>query len=192
MSGETVEQLFEEFAQAYLRGESPDVPAYLARARGGRDDLGKMIDRFLQAVPAQPATEEEVVLMRARLELEAPLLVLRRDRRRLDRGAVVDAIVSALGLDPAKRDKVADYYHRLETGLLDPSPVSARLWDALGVVLGANARALATAFRPPPLAAAPAHRRADEDFVLTLRAPAHPVEREEERDEIDTLFTGAA
>lgn len=189
MSEHALEQLFDEFAQAYLRGESPDVQSYLARAGGERDDLGGMIDRFLQAVPAQAATEEETVLMQARLEQEPPLMLL-RIRRKLSREAVVDALLRALSLDPAKREKVDGYYHQLETGLLDPEPVDRTVWEVLSDLLRANTRALALNRQPPP-AAAPAFRRFDADFVLEERA-VHAAPLEEERDEVDTLFTGAA
>jgi len=207
MSEPTVERLFDEFARAYLRGESPDVPAYLERAGSGRDDLGELIDRFLQAVPAQPATEEEIVLMQSRLEQEPPLLVLRR-RRGLSRAAVVDALVSTLGLDRKKRDKVAGYYHELEIGLLDPKPVSAKVWTALGEFLQANVRLLA-GLRPPPLGVAkPHYRRADRDlgalysieevrtFVFDTKIESVfspvPAEPPPVRDEIDELFTGVS
>jgi hypothetical protein len=208
MSEQTVEQLFDEFAQAYQRGESPDVPAYLARAGRERDELGDLIDRFLQAVPAQPATEEEIILMQAHLEREPPLLVLRR-RRKLPRAAVVDAIVKSLGLDLRKRDKVAGYYHELEVGTLDPKPVSGKVWDALGEFLHANVRALA-GLRPPPIAVAEAFRR-EADLASWAPMPdarvAEPKRRryrashrpgvdrpraEPEQDEIDRLFTGAS
>ena len=42
------------------------------------------------------------------------------------------AVMGSLGLDPAKRKKVARYYHQLETGLLDPRRVSGRVFEALG------------------------------------------------------------
>ena len=193
MSEPTVERLFDEFAQAYRRGEHPDVGAYLARAGAERDDLGSMLDRFLQAVPAREPSEEEIVLMQARLEQEPPLLVLRL-RRRLSRGAVVDAIVSTLGLDPAKREKVAGYYHRLEVGTLDPNPVSSRVWDALGGFMHANVRALAGP-RPQAPAVEALYRRADADFMLAAGVDEKLVRRQAlkasvEPDEIDRLFLG--
>jgi hypothetical protein len=190
----SVEALFDEFALAYRRGERPDVLAYLERVPEGaeRDALAGLIDRLLQAVPAREPAEEEVVLMQARLDQEAPLIVLRR-RRSLGRQAVVDALVRALRLDPGKREKVAGYYHRLETGLLDPEPVDASVWDALSEVLRANARALAAAFRPPPPTAAPAHRRADEGFALATRRGAVAADQPDlGPDEVDRLFTGSA
>lgn len=142
MSEHSVERLFDEFATTYVRGERPDVGGFLERAGPDRDDLARMIDRFLQAVPAREPSEEEVVLMQGRLEKEPPLLVLRL-RRALTRDAVVEAFMRTLGLDPAKREKVAGYYHELEVGSLDPKPVSSRVWDALGEVLDANVRVLA-------------------------------------------------
>jgi hypothetical protein len=189
MSEHSLGQLFDEFAQAYLRGESPNVTSYLARAGAERDDLGDMIDRFLQAVPAQAPTEEEAVLMQARLEHEPPLMLL-RIRRRLSREAVVDALLRTLGVDPGNREKVDGYYHQLETGLLDPEPVDRTVWDVLSDLLRANTRALAVT-RPMPPAATTAYRRFDADFVLEERAaPTVPVD--EGRDEVDRLFTGSA
>ena len=189
MSAHVLEQLFDEFARTYLRGESPDVREYLARAGDERDDLGDMIDRFLQAVPAQASTEEDVVLMQARLEQEPPLMLL-RIRRKLSREAVVDALLRTLGLDLAKRGKVDDYYHQLETGLLDPEPVDRTVWEVLSDLLRANTRALAV-MRPIPPTAATAFRRLDSDFVLEERAvPEVPLD--EERDEVDRLFTGVS
>ena len=187
------ETLFDEFALRYRRGERPDVAEYLAQAAEGqnRDDLAGLIDRFLQAVPARPPSEEEVVLMRARLGNEPPLLAL-RVRRKLSRAAVVDAVIARLGLDTAKRDKVARYYHELETGLLDPDPVSPRLWDTLSDFLAANVRALAGVRPTPP--PAPAFHRGGGMEILASLSTAEPIDEmraaPEEPDEIDMLFTG--
>jgi hypothetical protein len=185
----TVETLFDEFALAYRRGARPDVGAYLERAPEGaeRDDLAGLIDRFLQAVPAREPSEEEVVLMQARLEQEPPLLVLRL-RRALGRDAIVDALISRLGLDPAKRGKVWRYYHELETGLLDPDPVDRSVWDVLADVLRANAQRLA-ALRPPPFRMEPAFRAADASFRVEKLA-VRPAQPDERPDEIDRLFLG--
>jgi hypothetical protein len=189
MTETPVEMLFDEFATLYLRGEHPDVAAYLERAGAEGEELGRMLDAFLQAAPARKPTEEEVVLMQARLEQEPPLLLLRQ-RRKLKRGAVVDALVAALGLDPAKREKVDGYYHRLETGLLDPGGVSRKVWDALGAFLHANAEGLAGVRPAPPPAPATAYlRQADlQEQVLYSLAVEH-VREEPEQDEIDRLFT---
>jgi hypothetical protein len=194
VSEASVETLFDEFALAYRRGERPDVGEYLARAAEGteRDDLADVIDRFLQGVPARDPSEEEVVLVQARLERQAPLLAL-RIRRKLGRRAVVDALVGALGLDPAKSEKVGDYYHRLENGLLDPEPVDARVWSTVSELMKANVRALA-GVGPEPLAAATTFLREATDVQTRMMAAARAPEpaAPSEPDEIDKLFTGSA
>jgi hypothetical protein len=186
MSEAQVETLFDEYATRYLRGERPDVREYLERAGAERDSLGALLDRFLEAVPAREPTEEDVVLLQARLEQQPPLLVLRL-LRKLTRDSVVDALVARLGLDPAKRAKVGRYYHELETGLLDPDPVDRSVWEALSDLLRANTRALADVRLAPP-GAELAYRRFDASFTLEQRTlPAVPLD--EGPDEVDRLFT---
>ena len=102
-----METLFDQYATRYLQGERPDV-----RASTSTVPAPSLVTvrppsstAFSRPVPAREPTAEEVVLVQARLEHQPPLLVLRL-RRKLTRGAVVDAIVSTLGVDPAKREKV--------------------------------------------------------------------------------------
>jgi hypothetical protein len=185
-----VETLFDEFATRYLRGERPDVREYLERAGAERDSLGALLDRFLEAVPAREPSEEEVVLMQARLEQQPPLLVLRL-LRKLSRDAVVDALVGRLSLDPAKRAKVGRYYHELEVGLLDPDPVDPGVWDALASIFSANARRLAE-LRLAPLAAGAAYQRKQDAPELAAPVLMERVVLVEEPDEVDRLFTGNA
>jgi hypothetical protein len=182
--------LFDEFALRHARGEGPDVREYLTRAGMERDELGRMIDRYLQAAPARRATEEETVLMQARIAQEPPLLVLRQ-RRKLGRQAVVDGLVALLRIDTAKADKVSRYYHELEVGLLDAARVNRRVWSALRDLLGADVESLvARPLRPEPptAAAAIAYLRAS-DLSLS-ETPAPTPSTPEEPDEIDRLFTG--
>jgi len=185
--------LFDEFATRYVRGERPDLLDYLERAGPEREELGRLIDRFLEAVPARTSTEEEVVLMQSRLEAEPPLLLLRL-RRKLTREAVVDALVKRLGVDPRKSDKVGGYYHELEVGILDPEPVDRSVWDVLSDVLKANARGLAGVRPEPPLAPAAAYMREPTGTQAKLEhVPASPAEPDAEApDEIDRLFTAGA
>jgi hypothetical protein len=198
---EATATLFDEFATAYRRGDAPDVVAYIERAGDDADALADLIDRFLEAVPAREPTEEEIVLMHARLERQPPILLLRL-RRAYTRDAVVDTLMRILGLDPAKRAKVNSYYHGLEVGTLDPAPVDSRVWDVLGDVLKANVRRLADWVPPSsPAAPAPAFRRLPNDAPRYLASIA-PVEGLTDRleavpepeppDEVDRLFTGSA
>lgn len=187
--------LFDEFAAAYRGGETPDVLAYLQRAGGDADALADLIDRFLRATPARESTEEEIVLAHARTEQEPPLLAL-RIRRRLTRDAVVGALVSALGIDLAKSAKVRRYYSDLEVGVLAPEPVDGSVWDALAEVLRANVRVLAGLRPPPPAAAASAYMRAASGIELYERMSSFSADVEpsadDDRDEVDRLFTGIA
>ena len=97
MTSGAVEMLFDEFAAQYARGERPDVHAYLERAGKQADQLGLLIDRHLQAVPAQPPDEETVVLMHARLD-HVPPLVAARTRRGLKVRELSDRLRDTLGL----------------------------------------------------------------------------------------------
>jgi hypothetical protein len=193
MSEAQVETLFDEFATRYLRGERPDVREYLERAGAERDSLGNLLDRFLEAVPAREPSEEEVVLLQARLEQQPPVLLLRL-RRKLRREAIVAALVERLRLDPVKSGKVAGYYADLEVGVLDPEPVDRRVWDVLADVLEANVRALAARRPEPPAAPAPAYLREPSRLQarLSQAAPAPAAPAIEGPDEIDRLFRGIA
>ena len=185
----SVELLFDEFAVRHARGETPDVREYLDRAGGDQEDLGRMIDRYLESAPTRRPTEEEVVLLQARIAQEPPLLVLRQ-RRRLGRQAVVDGLVRLLALDTAELDKVDAYYHELEVGRLDPTGVSRRVWGSLRELLGADVQRIVARPRPPERAAGVrlAYLRATgADVHDAMPAPAAAAK---EPDEIDRLFTG--
>jgi len=180
-----VARLFDEYAAAWARGERPDAREYLARAGEGEAELRELLDRFLTAsLPAEP-TEDEVAAMQAWAAGQPPLLEL-RVRRGLTRASVVEALVGRLGLGEAATAKVAAYYHRLETGLLDPRGVSERVFAVLADALGARVDELAV-WRPPPAAPALYLRASEPDLSVVAPASAAP---EEPRDEVDELFTG--
>ena len=190
--GEDVLDLLEEFARRFAAGERPDAREYLARAGEGAPRLAALLERFaVSAVPPDP-DEDQVAALRAWLGGEPPLLELRR-RRGLRREAVVDALVRSLALDPAKRDRVAGYYHRLETGQLAPERVDRRVFAALAGALRARVEDLLPWPAPPPHAE-PAYFRAageppaEEQAALPLPLPPQPGPAEP--DEIDRLFTG--
>src|SRR5436190_22580459 len=151
-------ELFDEYAAAYARGERPQAREYLGRAGRHADELARLIDQYLQRSPAIEPDRETVTIMGALVEGHPPLLEL-RVQRGLRREQVVDALVRMLGLDPKKEQKVADYYHQLEGGLLEPRGVDRRAWDALAATLKTRADDL-VAWRPPPAEAAPAYLRA--------------------------------
>ena len=186
---EDVYRLFDDYAVRYARGERPDARVYLSRAGDGADELADLLDRFLAAAPPPPVDDDLVAAFDAWLAGAPPLLEL-RVRRGMRRDDVVDGLIERLGLDRGKREKVKRYYHRLETGLLEPSGVDRRVFEALGEALRARVEDL-LAWRPRPLEA-PAYLRADAD-ASPLAPPAVGRARSvaEEPDEIDALFTKA-
>jgi hypothetical protein len=182
---DTVGVLFDEFAAGYARGYRPDVRAYLDRAGEHADELGKLIDRYLQAVPAQAPDDETVVLFQAKLDHVTPL-VAARSRRGLKMRELAERLRAALGLADGLRERVAEAYSELERGQLDPDRVDARVWEALRTLLGLDARRLAVGSTPSTAALA-YYREADAtaETVFGAAAARHAARP---ADEVDRLF----
>ena len=133
------DHLFDELAAAYVRGERPDLPAYLARAGDEADELARLVDAFLRTVPPPEPREDDVAVMHARLGGEPGLLALRKRRgRKVD--DVVDELASRLDADD--RPRLRRYYQRLEGGVLDPHKIDERVWEALQTVFETSVRNL--------------------------------------------------
>ena len=184
---EDVLALFDEFAARWARGERPDAREYLARAGEEADGLARLLERFAVSSPAPEPDEETVQLIRAWRSGEPPLLELRR-RRGLRRAQVVDALMSMLKLDAAKRAKVEGYYHELESGLLDPGGVDRSVLQAIAVALDAKA-AYVLGWEPPVRLEGVYYRRSDVS-IKAERARLLLKPSDEPPDEIDRLFRG--
>ena len=94
---------------------------------------------------------------------------------------------------PENEDRVARYYHELETGLLDPRRVDPLVWHHLAKIFGTGIRSLMLRPNEPPPAMVAAYYRHSDDAAFALAA-APTVEHdspEPERDELDRLFTGS-
>lgn len=180
-----VQELFAEYAAAFASGERPRARDFLDRAGAEAGELGELIERFLQAAPRLAPTAEDSALLAGWLEGEPPL-VTQRVRQGLKRAAVVDALREALGLGADTRDRLADAYHELETGQLDPAGVDASVWSALAGILKANVRELG-AWRAPRLELQQAFLRADAGMALETPSAVRP-HRVSEQDQIDRLF----
>jgi hypothetical protein len=176
--------LFEEYAAAYARGDRPRAAEYLNRAGPAADELAKLIDGWLRAVPVPEPDEETTALAEAWTAGQPPLVAL-RSRRGVRVDDVVDAIVTTLALDPAKRAKVKRYYQRLEQGLLDPAHVSRRVIAVMKGLVGERTTE-ALAWRAPELRVEPAYYRVGTEMATGFAQTATP----EPEDEIDRLFTG--
>ena len=197
-----LDRLFDELAAAYVRGERPDLPAYLARAGDDADELARMIDTFLRVVPPPEPSEDDVAVMRARLEGEPGLLALRKRRsQRVDE--VVDELAARLAVDD--RERLKRYYQRLEGGVLDPHRVDQRVWDALRGLFAANVRNVVRPLVTRQGGSAMAYYRRsaslDSQAASGVPSPAAPVGPElvsdadpapAERDALDRLFLGDA
>jgi hypothetical protein len=177
-------ELLDEFVVRYRRGEEPDLSEYLARAGEQADDLARLADRLLQALPPPQPSEASVVLAHAWVAGQPPLLEL-RVKRGLKREDVVDFLRKDLGLAADLREKLHERYHELETGQLAPAPVDRRVWKALAAALHTRAGDLMAWTRPvPPLEAKPmyrglaAHAALDVDLANDRGEP----------DEVDRLF----
>ena len=183
---ELARELFAEFADAYARGERPDAQAFLERAAGEGDELARLIEHFLQGVPAPSAAPQDAALLVAWLGTEPPLLELRR-RQGLRVDEVVDRLGAALEIDVKRQPRLKWQYQRLEGGTLDPAGVAGRVWQALSEIFAAPARDLAGAWR-----AAPAPRAAFLRAPLATSAASPPTPGPGPDEEIDSLFVGNA
>ncbi|GEM_PF-1248269 len=187
MPPERVSALFREFRARWLAGDWPDAAEYLARAGEEADDLALMLELLLAQPVPEPAPEEARAYVEALTRGESPLLELRR-RRGLRRQAVEEFLVERFRIDPARRPKLKQRYHELESGLLAPERLSARLLEGLSELFGARVRDLVT-WRAPELGAEPAYFRAP--ATPPLEGAASPL-RAEAEDEVDRLFFGGA
>jgi hypothetical protein len=182
-----INQLFDEWAARYARGESPDPLAYLERAGAHADDLARLMDGFLQLAPRNAPSDETLLLARAWVSGASPLVELRVSRG-VRREQVVDAVMGEFELAAGRRDKVKRYYHELESGLLDPAGLDDRLVDLLARTLRATRDAI-LAWRPRAIPAAPAYRTA---AWQEPRATPSPAVGGASLDEVDRLFRSRA
>jgi hypothetical protein len=181
---ELARELFAEFADAYARGERPDARVFLDRAGSEEEQLARLIELFLQGVPAPPARPQDAALLAAWLGAEPPLLELRR-RQGLRVDEVVDRLGAALGIDARRQPRLKWQYQRLEGGTLDPAGVAARVWQALAEIFAEPVRDLARAWR-----AQPAPRAAFLRAPLATSATTVPASGPDPDEEIDALFAG--
>jgi hypothetical protein len=181
--------LFDEFAARHARGEHPDAREYLERAGERRDELARLLDGLLAAAPVQPPGEETLALFASLLSEEPPLLA-ERVRRGWQRDEIIDWIRERFDIGEEKREKVARYWHQLETGLLPVSGISTRLREALSERFGEALQAAAV-WKAPSIHASASFRRSADTPPATyalLEKVIEPAARATESDEVDELF----
>jgi len=186
VTSELVAQLFDEFVDAHASGGRPEVREFLLRAGPESEELGHLIDRYLEVAPIEEPDEETVVALNARLEHLTPLTAARR-RLPLKVDDLVERLRELLGLDESSRPRLRVAYQALEAEQLDPAGVNDRVWDALRSILGLDPRRLA--LREATGFAAPVYLRA-RDFQAAEPALAVPPSAHDQPDEVDFLFRG--
>jgi hypothetical protein len=219
-----IEKIVEEFAAEFEAGRRPDPGTFLVRV--GSEQRAELADRLDHYLDQAPATEWDpggyarspvkAAVDRVFESLEGSsgrwpeLLPRLRNRARLRRAELVERLASALGF-PGSRERIADYYHRMEHGMLPAEGVSDRVLDALAAIVGSSRETLRQAgssggISDPELSAAifartatPAPELLDEPHGGPAGGPEESVDlageagerpaRSDDR-EIDRLFTG--
>lgn len=203
-----VDRLFREYVSEHRSGGTADPATFLERLPSGdRPELIALIDTYLSRAPRRrfdPAafrssSAEGIVgdLERAlggQSGLWPALLPELRHRAGVRRGELVQRLSAALGV-AGHEQKVGEYYHQMEQGLLPPAGVSDRVLRALVEIVGSSVEALRAAGEalapfggetPPARAFA---RRAEGAPPAGLASP-ETAETAGERDEVDRLFLG--
>jgi hypothetical protein len=159
-----ISQLFDEWAASYARGERPDPRNYLRRSGPHREQLSLLMEQYLQAAPRPAPTDEDVELVEAWVRGDSPLAEL-RSRRGISRAQIVAAIVERFSLRDDQRASVKEYYHQLESGLIDPVRLSKRLRILLTELLGFPPGSISGS-QPRRMMASPTFREAGHGIAL--------------------------
>ncbi len=184
-----IDALAEEFRRAYAAGEHPDAAAFLDRAdEAEREELGRRIRLVLADEPPPDPAPETLLMVQAMLRGEPPLLEL-RTAKGMTRDQVVTDLREELGLQPDDEQRVAVYYHELETGQLPLAGIRDRVFEAVAKVMGVARSSLLLQGPEAGGASGPlaVFARAEPGAEVSLHAlaalPGEP-------DEVDDLFTG--
>jgi len=140
-----VDRILAGFIEAHRGGSDPDVGDWVQRVPAAdRPELAALIDGYLVRAPGRKwdpeaykdSSAERFVnsfapVLESAAGLWPALLPRLRHEAQIKRSDLVAQLASDLGVQD-RQDKVADYYHQMEQGSLDPAGVSERVLDALG------------------------------------------------------------
>ena len=184
-----IDALAEEFRAQYVAGHHPDAAAYLDRApQADRDELGRRIRLVLADEPPPDPAPETLLMVQAMLRGQPPLLEL-RTAKGMTRDQVVSDLREELGLEASDEQRVAVYYHELETGQLPLAGIRDRVFEAVAKVMGVARSSLLLQGPQSRASGAPqaVYARAEAGAEVNLEAlaalPGAP-------DAVDDLFTG--
>jgi hypothetical protein len=203
----TLDALLNEFAEAWNTGRRPRVDEYLERApEGKQDELAELIGAFLELAPnprysakqlaelrKDPTVKQIGGLLESKSGLWPSLLPRLRARAKLTRDQVVGRLADLLAVKPLEA-KVKEYYHRMETGRLDPQGVSSKVLMSLAEIFGVDVNEIEEAGRFSGLASPggePLYARSYEVHELSRQEFAGAAARSPDAwDEVDELFLG--
>src|SRR5690348_8038114 len=134
MAKTSLDELLNDFTEAWNAGERPRVDDYVARASPGeQDELAGLIRAFLEIAPKPRYTKEQLkeiesdpIVQQIGALVESPaglwptLLPRLRNRVKLTREQVVEALAAALGVQNRER-KVQLYYQDRKSTRLNSS-----------------------------------------------------------------------
>lgn len=204
----TREQVLSEFIDAWNAGRRPDVDDYVARVAA--DEQAALVEEladFLALAPTPSYSDDALRQIRAEIAeatdeqrpLLGALLARLRERFGLSTADLAGELAAELELSERQVPKTASYLEQLETGALEPTRVSRRVFDALGKLFrlpGSEFEGAADLGGWSRPAAAGAVFRADEDADIRMGsrlealADALAAPGEADRDEVDDLFMG--
>lgn len=212
-----VQQLLSDFIAADKTGGDPDPTEYLKRVEGtDHAELEALIDAYLARAPRRAFDAEAFEASPARFARDdamnalgwtggewPALLPKLRDEAQIKRSDLVARLAAEIGAErPEQAEKVADYYHAMEQGLLPAARVSDRVLEALGRIVGRSADALRDAGRAlvgsgphegGPAAVFARVANPDPDYAdEAAEISALEGGPEGERDFVDELFTGGS
>ena len=175
------------------------IDAYLARSPGRAWDAAAFAGSPAESVTDRVAAEWDSWELAPAVAGWHELLPALRNKASLKRREVVERLAEGLGAR-AQTEKVAAYYHEMETGALPPDGVSNKVLDALGSILGETrdrlraAGAASAEIVDANLSVSFARKAlADQEFA-DADMPAPPASpgtsAEAEFDRVDELFTG--
>lgn len=204
-------QLLKQFIEEHHSGGEADPLAYLERVEGrDRAVLEALLDEYLREVPraewdaeayeasSLPGMVEALAASLAGSSGLWPSLLPRlRNRARIKRADLVVQLAERLGAQ-SKEQKVAAYYHAMESGQLPAEGVSDTVLEALGKIVGQSGEALRRAgvtVRSGTMGQGEglAFARAARCETKSVEAAAPPLPggvAEKDSDEVDRLFRG--
>ncbi|HYF28606.1 MAG TPA: hypothetical protein VD931_22895 [Baekduia sp.] len=203
-----VEQVLNEFIEAWNAGASPAVHDVLAQVPAGpeREELGELLQAWLAVAPAPRLDDAARERVRATPAVQAALAAMTDDgawpvllphlraRRGLGLADLAARLAERFSLTGEQAGRTEDYLGRMERAELDPRGVSQRLLDAMADTLATSAEILREAAGGGSRPAGAALFRAQGEVDLDVHALADLAFQPsmETMDEVDRLFTGGA